>query len=180
MRIRHVLAVLVYNLVAVRLPNSNGRYSFGGGKLRALCAAHMLAKCGERVNIERQARFGRGVELGNDSGIGIRAVVADGTKIGSDVMMGPDCLILNRNHCVEDVTRPMRLQGYTETKPVCIEDDVWIGSRVTILPGVTVHTGAVIAAGAVVTHDVPPFAVVGGVPAHVIRYRGQQENRNQK
>ena len=172
MQLRHIAAVLVYNLIAVHLPQSHQRFSLGGGWLRAACAKSMLKTCGQRVNIEHGARFGRGVTLGDDSGIGIDASVADGTQIGRDVMMGPNCVILNRNHKIDDLTRPMRLQGYTEPDPVVIEDDVWIGGQVTILSGVTVHSGAVIGAGAVVTHDVPPKAVVGGVPARVLRYRG--------
>ena len=58
-------------------------------------------------------------------------------------------------------------------KEVIIEDDVWIGARVIICTGVKVHQGAVVAAGAVVTKDVPAFAAVGGVSAHIIRYRGE-------
>jgi maltose O-acetyltransferase len=67
----------------------------------------------------------------------------------------------------------MRLQGYEDVEKVCIKDDVWIGSRVTIMPGVTVGVGAIIAAGAVVTHDVPDYTIVGGVPAKVIKSRNR-------
>lgn len=64
----------------------------------------------------------------------------------------------------------IREQGGYE-KDIIIEDDVWIGYGAQIMPGVTVHRGAVVGAGAVVTHDVESYAVVGGVPARLIKYR---------
>lgn len=131
----------------------------------------MLTSCGENVNVERHARFGRGVTLGDRSGIGINASIGEQTHIGSDVMMGPDCVIYTRNHRFDRLDIPMREQGYGPVEPVEIGDDCWIGGRVTILPGVHVGNGAVIAAGAVVTKDVPPYAVVGGVPAKIIYNR---------
>ena len=62
-------------------------------------------------------------------------------------------------------------QGNDETKPVTIGNDVWIGRRVIILPGVTISDGCVIGAGAVVTKDMPAYSIVGGVPAKVIKSR---------
>lgn len=66
---------------------------------------------------------------------------------------------------------PIRLQGDLPEQPIVIGDDVWIGTRVIILPDVVVGNHAVIAAGAVVSKDVPEYAVVGGVPAKIIKYR---------
>ena len=65
----------------------------------------------------------------------------------------------------------MNLQGFATEKPVLIADDVWIGARVIILPGVRIGTGAVIGAGAVVTKDMPDYSVVGGNPARVLKMR---------
>ena len=171
MKMIRAFAILTYDLIAVHLPASHQRWSFGAKRLRAFCARHMLTSCGENVNVERHARFGRGVTLGDRSGIGINASIGEQTHIGSDVMMGPDCVIYTRNHRFDRLDIPMREQGYGPVEPVEIGDDCWIGGRVTILPGVHVGNGAVIAAGAVVTKDVPPYAVVGGVPARVIYNR---------
>jgi len=128
---------------------------------------------GVGVNIERGAYFSTGDQLsiGDYSGLGVNCQCVGPITIGRDVMMGPDVIILTQNHAVSDVTKPMRGQGALPRRPVIIEDDVWIGTRVIILPGVTVHTGAIIGAGAVVTKDVPAYAVVGGNPARVLKYR---------
>lgn len=85
--------------------------------------------------------------------------------------MGPEVLIYTQNHCYEDETKPIIQQGYTKTKPVVIGDDVWIGARAIILPGVNIGSHSVVGAGAVVTKDVPDYSVVGGVPAKVIKRR---------
>ena len=86
-------------------------------------------------------------------------------------MIGPRCIIYTRNHAFERTDIPMFRQGMSETKPVVINDDVWIGARVTILPGVTVGKGAIIGAGSVVTKNIPEYAIVGGISAKVIKFR---------
>lgn len=70
----------------------------------------------------------------------------------------------------------MMFRGFEEEKPVVIGDDVWIGERVLILPGVHIGNGCIVAAGAVVTHDASDYAVVAGVPAKIIK----TEKRNEK
>ena len=90
-------------------------------------------------------------------------------------MMGTDVTVITRNHRFDRIDIPMMRQGFVEEKPVYIGDDVWIGDRVIILPGVHVGDGCVIAAGSVVTKDVPRYTVVGGVPAKVIRERFSED-----
>jgi maltose O-acetyltransferase len=65
----------------------------------------------------------------------------------------------------------MSEQGMTEDMPVTIGDDVWIGARAILLPGITINSGSIVGAGAVVTKDVPPGSIVAGNPARVVRYR---------
>jgi maltose O-acetyltransferase len=133
----------------------------------------MFDSCGSDVNIESGANFGKGsgVSIGSRSGIGIRARIDDPVTIGDDVMMGPDVLIFTRNHRFSRLDIPMIQQGSSAPKPVVIGDDVWIGERSMILPGVTIGKGAIIVAGSVVRGDVPELAIVTGNPATVIGYR---------
>lgn len=93
-----------------------------------------------------------------------------GILIGNDVRIAAHCSIISSNHIFNDSSRPIRMQGLT-ARGIIIEDDVWIGTGVRVLDGVTIGKGAVIAAGAVVARDVPPFSVVGGVPAKLIKMR---------
>ena len=88
-------------------------------------------------------------------------------------MMGPHCTIYIRNHAFDRLDIPMCEQGFQSEKPIVIGNDVWIGGHVIILPGVQIGNGAIVGAGAVVTKNVPDYAIVGGNPARIIRYRNQ-------
>lgn len=131
----------------------------------------MLSSCGKNVNIEKNAFFSKKVKLGDYSGIGVNAKIYGTCIIGNYVMMGEDCTIITRNHRFDRLDIPMMHQGFEDERPVIIGDDVWIGDRVTILPGVKIGRGSIVATGAVVTHDVPEYSIVGGVPAKVIKRR---------
>ena len=85
--------------------------------------------------------------------------------------MGTDVTIITRNHRFDRTDIPMMEQGFEEERPVYIGNDVWIGDRALILPGVHIGDGSIIAAGAVVTKDVPPYSIAAGVPARKIRDR---------
>ena len=133
----------------------------------------MLADCGANVNIEHGARFGSGrqVTVGDNSGLGIDCELIGHVDIGRNVMMGPRVTILTQNHNFLDTSVPMIEQGRAESRPVVVEDDVWIGLGAIILPGTRIGRGAVVAAGAVVTKSVDPWTIVGGNPARPIRRR---------
>ncbi|MFH1634940.1 MAG: acyltransferase [Chloroflexota bacterium] len=120
-----------------------------------------------------------GIKIGRDCLIGEYNVIRGqgGVNIGDRVYTSPGTQIIAVNHIFDDPERPFIEQGIT-AQGIIIEDDVWLGSNVVVTDGVRVGKGAVIAAGAVVTEDVPSHTVVGGVPAKVIRkISGQRSNR---
>ena len=116
--------------------------------------------------------YGGRIVLGENVFVGPYTVLYGhgGLIIGSNVMIAGQTLIIPANHRFDALDVTIARQG-TSAIGITIADDVWIGSGVKILDGVTIGTGAVIAAGAVVTASVAPYAVVGGVPARVLRYR---------
>lgn len=148
--------------------------------IRAFLAKRILDECGDNVWIDKGVWFGNGGDrrLGNNSGIGANASVARYTYIGNDVIMGRDVIFITQLHRFDDVNIPMNRQGFKPDEPIIIEDDVWIGARAIILPGVRIGKGAIIGAGAVVTEDVKPYSIVGGVPAKFIKSRKQPPTVN--
>lgn len=163
------IAYILYRMTAAWLPISQ-RSSFAKW-CRRFWAKRVLKSCGKKVNIERGAVFGPGVELGDYSGIGINCEAYGPISIGKNVMMGPEVVIYTSGHRFDRTDVPMMEQGSTEPRAVSIGDDVWIGRRAMIMPGVTIGEGCVIGAGAVVTKDIPPFSVAAGVPARVVKSR---------
>jgi acetyltransferase-like isoleucine patch superfamily enzyme len=110
--------------------------------------------------------------MGSRSYIGANAVIGagGGISIGSDVLIGQSLNLHAESHNIRETDRSIREQGVS-FRGIVIEDDVWIGSKVTILDGVTVGRGAIIGAGSVVVKSVRPYEVVVGVPATVLRSR---------
>lgn len=128
--------------------------------------------------------------LGNYVRIGINVTVAH-THVGNFSAIGQDTLIGPGQHPTNYLTAHsifykkgswgfheqdwLEEIPFVENAPVTIGNDVWVGRKCIIMDGVTIHDGAIVAAGAVVTKDVPPYAIVGGVPAKVLKYRFPQE-----
>lgn len=169
-QIKRMFWTLAYYLVLRFLPTS--RMFTCMGALRAFAVRHFAGSVGERVNIERLAFIGsgRGLHIGADSAIGIACEVFGEVKIGDNVLMGPNGLISSVGHRFRQRQKLIRLQG-TYSRKIEIGDDVWIGARVIVMPGVTIGRGAIIGAGAVVRADVPAYAIVVGNPAVVVGMR---------
>ena len=132
--------------------------------------AAFLRLCGAEVG-KRAALYSgiwimpvKGLEIGDDVDLarGVLITTGGGVRIGSRTLVGYNTQILSGNHVMTDAG--VHGTGHTYA-PVVIGEDVWIGARVTILPGVTIGERSVVAAGAVVTKNVEPGGFVGGVPA---------------
>ncbi len=108
------------------------------------------------------------VVIGDHTRIGIHNTIIGPVTIGSHVNLAQGITVTALNHNFDDTTKRIDEQGIA-TKPVVISDDVWIGANAVILPGVTIGRHVVVAAGAVVTKDVPDNTIVGGVPATIIK-----------
>lgn len=177
MTVNRAVRLLAYYLFVQHLPASDRARGGWVRPIRAAICRGLFQYAGRRINIEKRAYFGDGSELsiGDNSGLGVNCQAVGPIRIGRDVMIGPDVIIFTSNHRFDRLDIPMREQGYQPARPVIIEDDVWIGARVIILPGVTIGRGAVLAAGAVVTRDVPAFAIVGGNPARMLKSRRPAE-----
>lgn len=162
-----------YYLVATRLPRKRSPLGFIGRAARTWACRSLLDHLGTDTNVDRGVFFGSGagVSLGDRSGIGVESMVLGTVTIGDDVMIGPRCVIVSHEHIYDDVSRPMNAQGMAPDLPVVIGNDVWLGVGVTLLPGVRIGDGAVVAAGGVVTSDVESGVIVGGVPARPIGRR---------
>lgn len=146
------------------------------------CMAYNGIVAGDRVTIGKFAiirpvnaygsDIGVGLKIGNNSSIGPYAYIGCSglIEIGNNVIMSPRVSIYAENHLFEGLDKPIMKQG-VKREFVKIEDDCWIAANTVILAGVTIGQGSVIAAGSVVTKDVPPYSVVAGVPAKVIKSR---------
>lgn len=113
---------------------------------------------------------GSEISIGDQTDINPFTTIYGQVHIGNYVMIAAHVMLAGGNHRFDDRTRPMMHQGHT-CLGIVIEDDVWIGANVVVVDGVRIGKGAVVGAGAVVTRDVPSYAIVVGNPAKLIKYR---------
>ena len=126
---------------------------------------------GRDSTIEDFATINNGVgavSIGDRSRVGLGCVVIGPATIGNDVMFAQNIVVSGLNHGYQDITIPPSIQP-VETNPITIGDDVWIGANAVITAGVKIGKHAVIAAGSIVTKDVPEFTIVAGNPARIIK-----------
>ena len=159
-------------------------FSYIWDKMWAWAWKRQMKYCGKNVYIRPLSSDFKGLE---NLSIGEGSLVPKGSTfyctvapltIGRKVIFGPNPTVITGDHRIDVVGKFIAdsLDKLPENDlPVVIEDDVWCGANVTILKGVTIGRGSVVAAGAVVTRSFPPYSVIGGVPARLIRMRFSPE-----
>lgn len=147
---------------------------FAIARARALIWRIFLKKIGKNVVIFEGVMITspQNVEIGRDVLINKGAILLGqyGIKIGNDVCIGYNTILISLNHRFDNPRIPIRMQGF-QGGHIDIEDDVWIGANVSVLPNVRIGSGAIVGANAVVTKNVTPNTIVGGVPAKFIKNR---------
>ena len=148
--------------------------------MNSRCLKESMKKCGDNVYIGPWADITpENLSIGNNVSLGKHVRILSTRAqviIGNDIMFGPNVTIITGNHRTDVVGKTMISISDEEKRPeddmdVVIQDDVWIGANVTVLKGVTIGRGSVIAAGSVVVKDVPEYSIVGGIPARLIKTR---------
>ncbi len=111
------------------------------------------------------------ISIGEGTFLNIAVMVAamDRVEIGAHCMLANGCFVTDANHRFDDPETPITWQGFTSKGPTRIGDNVWLGANVVVTSGVTIGERCVIGANSVVTQDIPPFSIAGGVPAKVLR-----------
>lgn len=161
-KIKTLIGYLIYVVVGGNLPHYQCGYKWPVSRaFRQLSARLMFLKCGSKVDIGRKISFSSKVSIGSCSSIGDYAHIHGELNIGNNVMIAPHCAFIASDHVISDIDKPMNRQGTIEGV-ITIADNCWIGYGSTILNNVCIGEGAIVAAGAVVTKNVPPFAIVGG------------------
>lgn len=150
----------------------------GSNKIFSSLVKRYFSRCGKNVHFSPlNSDFSyKTISIGNDVYIGPYAIFSaeKGLTIGNKVTFGPHVTIMAGNHNFKVIGSYIfdnHEKNEDDDLPVVICDDTWIGCNVVILKGVTIGRGAIIGAGSIVTKDVPPYAIVGGNPAKIIRYR---------
>ena len=166
--------LVIYYLIAQYLPMQPipGYRLFY--KIRYFLVCRILDNCGKNIVVKNKCYFGNGknLKIGDNSQLGQNSRISGPVSIGKNVIMGPDVVIMGVTHDTSDFSKPMidPTHPFIEN-PIIIGNNIWIGTRVIILPGVKIGDNSIIGANAVVTKSFPKNSIIGGVPAKLIKKR---------
>lgn len=167
------IKLVLYYLIISKLPHS--RYLKISNSIRILYLSKILDVLEYDVNSKFEPNVyisdAKNIKIGRYVRINENVILQGHIEIGKYVMIAPNTSILTTNHIYSDLHIPMVCQGESRPMPVKIDDDVWIGRNCVILPGIHIGKGSIIGANTVVTKNVEPFSIVGGVPGKLIKYR---------
>jgi maltose O-acetyltransferase len=167
---KKIFFYLFYNFIAKQLPLNNYPFMKRVGTFRGYIISMFINKCGKNLYINRSVHVSPNIIIGDNCTINENCKIRANTTIGNYVIIAPGVNILTATHNFHDLTIPISLQGDKQMS-INIGNDIWIGTNAILLPGITVNDHSIIAAGAIVTKDVPAYSIVGGNPAKIIKYR---------
>jgi len=177
-RISQNVRLLVYYLMLRWLPNINAPGGAIYDNLRYWCCRPLFRKCGYPVRIFHYANFGKGdkISIGNNSDLGTDSYVVGEVNIGNNVGMAFGVFITSMNREFSNTDKSILAAGNRPIDPVTIKDDVILLAQCTILAGVIIGEHVVVGAGTVVSKDVPPWCVVAGNPARIVKWRKEMDS----
>ena len=167
MEMKKILGRIIYGVGGVLPHGKYSQFQISQG-IRRLACRLLFDKAGKRMNIGRKCRLSSHISIGDNSGIGDYAYVSGTLCIGDNVMIAPNCVFIGMDHVFDKKT--LEHTGAVN-KPIALGNNVWLGYGVKVLAGVKIGDYSIVGAGAVVTKDVEPYSIVGGVPARLIRKR---------
>lgn len=167
------LLFAIYLIFFKNTPEDYRPYALFFPQLRSLLVKGYLSSCGIKPRVKKGAEISPNATLGDYSELGTRCIIQANVHIGDNVIMGPDVKVYSRNHKFDRLDIPISRQGKNYYKTF-IGNDVWLGANTIVTAGCKIGDHAIVAAGSVITKDVPDYAIVGGVPAKVIRYRNEK------
>ncbi len=160
----------LYLILFKNTPEDYRPYSLFFPQLRSWLVSRYLLECGENPRVKSGAEISPNAKLGNYSELGTRCMIQADVYIGDNVIMGPDVKIYSRNHKFDRLDIPIKDQG-KDILATYIGNDVWLGANVVITAGCKIGNHVIVAAGAVVTKDIPDYAIIAGVPAKILKFR---------
>lgn len=166
------LALAFYYAIFYNLPHSRLLFFTSTWRVWYVAKVLNLMPYDKRSKIEYSVYLSnaKGISFGTNCRINENVFIQQAV-IGNNVLIAPNVAILSVSHNHENIDIPIVDQGDTEPNPPIIEDGVWLGRNVVVMPGIRIGAGAIVGAGAVVTKDIPPYVIAGGVPARIIKSR---------